>query len=85
VFDEKNKKNGLPRMTLERAVEKVKFFNPEDYPDETDSNDDVMKCSVFGHHCPVYYQGEMLGEDEKPTKKEIKLFEDELKAIREIE
>jgi acyl-CoA synthetase (AMP-forming)/AMP-acid ligase II len=85
VFDEENKKNGRPHLTRAKANEKVKKFNPEDYPDKVDSNDEKMKCSVFGHHCPVYYQGEMLGEDDKLTKKEIKLFEDELKAIRKIE
>ena len=83
VFDEKNKKNGLPRMAREKAVEEVKNFKPEDYPDETDSNNVIMKCSIYGHHCPVFYQAEMLGEDEKPTKKEIKLFEEELKAIND--
>jgi hypothetical protein len=85
VFDEENKKDGRPRLSREMANEKVKKFNPEDYPDKADSDDEKMKCSVFGHHCPVYYQGEILGEDDKITKKEIKLFEDELKAIREIE
>ena len=48
VFDEENKKDGRPRMTRERANEKVKKFNPEDYPDNVDFNDDKMRCSVFG-------------------------------------
>jgi hypothetical protein len=81
VFDEENKKNGRPHLTRAKANESVKQFNPEDYPDKVDPIDDNMRCSVFGHHCPVYYQGEILGEDGKPSKKEIKLFEDELKAI----
>ena len=71
-------------MTREKAEEVVKKFNLEEYPDGADSNDDNMKCSIFGHHCPAFYQGEMLGEDEKPTKKEIKLFEDELKRLVEM-
>jgi len=78
VFDEENKKNGLPHMTREKAEGRVKNFNPEDYSDETDSNDDKMKCGVFGHHCPIYYQGEPFCDGDKPTKREIKLFEEEL-------
>jgi hypothetical protein len=62
-------------MTREEAIAEIENFNPEDYPDNPDT--DTMACKIFGHHCPVYYHAELLAEDEEPTQNELNAFEKE--------
>ena len=78
VFDEENKKDGLPLMTREDAESEIGEFNPEDYPEEKDEQMEKMSCTVFGHCCPVFYQMELFAEDEDATDEEIELGEKEI-------
>lgn len=72
VFDEENKKDGLPLMTRADAEEEIAAFNPEDYPEEPDEQMEKMSCEVFGHCCPVFYQMELFTEDGEVTEEEMK-------------
>jgi len=78
VFDEENKKEGFPLMTREDAESEIAEFNPEDYPEEKDAQMEKMSCGVFGHCCPVFYQMELVVEDEDATKEEMELCEKEI-------
>lgn len=44
-------------------------FNPEDYPEEIPKEIDEMKCTVFGHICPVVYVAEGLTETAEPRRR----------------
>jgi hypothetical protein len=78
VFDEENKKDGLPLMTREDAESEIAEFNPEDYPEEKDERMGKMSCKVFGHCCPVFFQMELFSEDKEATDEDMKLFETEI-------
>jgi hypothetical protein len=78
VFDEENKKNGLPLMTRKDAEEEIAEFNPEDYPEEKDEDMERMSCSVFGHCCPVFYQMELFAEEDEVTEEEIDACDKEI-------
>lgn len=64
-------------ITKEDAMIEIHDFNPEDYP-EKPVPIDKMECSVFGHHCPVYYHAELFCEEEQVTQEEIDAFEKEM-------
>lgn len=53
----------------------------EEYPSDKVKNDKNKVCEVFGHHCPAFYQAELLTEiDHAPEEIEnkIQLWEDEI-------
>jgi hypothetical protein len=64
-------------MTKDEAIAEIENFNPENYPDDPVITD-KMACTVFGHHCPVYYHGELLSEDNKITQEELDAFDVEI-------
>ena len=78
VFDEENKKDGLPLMTRADAEQEIAEFDPEDYPEEPDEQMERMSCSVFGHCCPVFFQMELFAEDEEATDEEMKACDKEI-------
>jgi len=41
------------------AIEQIKNYNPNDYPEETDYRE---KCVIFGHYCPVFFVNEPFTE-----------------------
>jgi hypothetical protein len=71
VFDEENKKDGLPLMTRADAEQEIAEFDPNDYSEEKDEQMEKMSCSVFGHCCPVFYQMEPVAEEEDATDEEM--------------
>ena len=71
VFDEENKKDGLPLMTRADAEQEIAEFDPNDYSEEKDEQMEKMSCSVFGHCCPVFYQMELLSEENEVTDEEM--------------
>lgn len=78
VFDEENKKDGLPLMTRADAEQEIAEFNPEDYPLEKDEAMEKMSCSVFGHCCPVYFQMELFAEEDDATDEEMEACDKEI-------
>lgn len=86
TFDKEDSKNPF-LMSRECAEIEINEFNEEDYPESPNIDDEKMRCNVFGHHCPVYYHGELLAEDSKATQDEIDAFEKEaeefLKKVEE--
>lgn len=40
-----------------------------------------MTCSVFGHHCPVFYHAELFAEEEEITKEEQEEFTKECREF----
>lgn len=73
VFDEENKKDGLPLMTRADAEQEIAEFDPEDYPEEPDEQMEKMSCEVFGHCCPVFYQMELFAEEDEATEEEMEM------------
>lgn len=78
VFDEENKKDGIPLMTRKDAEEEIVEFDPEDYPLEKDEAMEKMSCSIFGHCCPVFYQMELFAEDDEVTDEEMAACDNEI-------
>lgn len=53
----------------------------EEYPPEKVMDNKKMTCEVFGHHCPAFYQAELIREiDHAPEEIEnkIQLWQDEI-------
>jgi hypothetical protein len=63
-------------MSRECAEIEIGEFDEENYPEDP-IRPDKMGCSVFGHHCPVFYHAELFGEEEELTDDERKAFTDE--------
>lgn len=78
VFDEENKKDGLPLMTRADAEQEIAEFDPNDYPEEKDEQMEKMSCSVFGHCCPVFYQMELFAEEDEATDAEMEACDKEI-------
>ena len=78
VFDEENKKDGLPLMTRADAEQEIAEFDPSDYPEEKDEQMEKMSCGVFGHCCPVFFQMELFMEDEDTTDDEMAACDKEI-------
>jgi hypothetical protein len=78
VFDEENKKDGLPLMTRADAEQEIAEFDPNDYSEEKDEQMEKMSCLVFGHCCPVFYQMELLSEENEVTDEEMEACSNEI-------
>lgn len=78
VYDEENKKDGLPLMTREEAQKCIDEFDPNDYPEKPDEQMEKMSCEVFGHCCPVFFQMELFAEEDGVTEEEMDLCDNEI-------
>ena len=80
IIDRTRPLDGVRKRSFEKIVSE---FNPDDYPEHIPNQIYELKCSIFGHICPVVFVGESITEtSEKRRKGRYISFKTKMRVVR---